>query len=479
MAITAPALPDARSVAEFIKAWATTNPRLAELLGTGTPTPRALTHWSLELLRANRVKEAVEVLRAALALTPGDPMLWANYGTALNQENLPGEAAACLEYSLALSRRQPHTWLLLGVVRKRLGDPIAAENAYRTALEQEPNLIVAWQFLGLLKQEQRDYVAAMECLTICKQAGGADAPLLANLGKLCYQLGRFPEACNAYTRASALDAANSHYHRMTRKSSFLRAALHGESMDVAIADFKNSFRAGETYTEKELVDMFNSAFSMLSGFGHLEAAARVGRKQLELWPSNPSVNYLLKAVTGDAGLDRSPPEYVVEHFDAFAGGFDAQLVDALGYDIPEKLGAAVRELTAEGKLYDTLDAGCGTGLCGPLLRPMSRELTGVDSSSKMLEQAERRGIYDTLACEELTAFLSRSAARFDLVMAADVMIYFGDLGPIFYGAASALRPGGLLAFSTELWTGGGLPGPTIGPVCPCARVRTLAGGGGI
>jgi predicted TPR repeat methyltransferase len=130
-------------------------------------------------------------------------------------------------------------------------------------------------------------------------------------------------------------------------------------------------------------------------------------------------------------------------------------VGALGYDVPEKICAAIREVTVAGHLYHTLDAGCGTGLCGPGLRPISRELTGVDLSPRMLEHAARRKIYDTLACEELTAFLSRCPGRFELIAAADVMIYFGDLSPVFAAAEVALRQGGVLALSTESWTGQG------------------------
>ncbi len=242
---------------------------------------------------------------------------------------------------------------------------------------------------------------------------------------------------------------------MVRKSGFLLAIAQGESMDSAIAGYQNSASAAESVTEQELKVLLSSVFSQLGAFGHLDAAVRVGRKQLQLWPDNPTVTYLLDAVIGDAALKRSTPEYVVEFFDAFAEGFDAQLVDALGYDIPEKLCLAVRKLSAAGQLYDALDAGCGTGLCGPFLRSMSRVMTGVDLSSKMLEQAQKKGIYDSLACEEITAFLRRSPLQFDLIVAADLMIYFGDLAPVFSGAATALRPGGLLVFSTELWTGEG------------------------
>jgi predicted TPR repeat methyltransferase len=67
----------------------------------------------------------------------------------------------------------------------------------------------------------------------------------------------------------------------------------------------------------------------------------------------------------------------------------------------------------------------------------------------MLEQARRRGVYDALHCEELVAFLLRSRGQVDLVVAADVLNYFGDLRPVWAAASVALGPGGLFAFSTE------------------------------
>jgi len=402
--------------------------------------------------------------------------LWANYGIALSQGNSSDDAAACLEYSVTLSRHQPNTWLMLGLARKKQGNLADAEAAYRVALEQKPDSSVAWQLIGAVKEEQRDYAGAAECLEACIKAGGANSALQANLGKLQYQLGRIAESCEAYTKAAGLDPANAHYRQMARKTTFLRELLQGESINDAITNYQHCFTPTESYSEKELMGLLGSSFSMLSGFGHLEAATRVGRKQIELWPSNHSLSYLLSAVARDQSFDRSPPEYVIEHFDAFAEGFDAQLVGVIGYDVPEKICSAVREIAAAGHLHDTLDGGCGTGLCGPLMRPLSRTLTGVDLSPKMLEQAARKAVYDALVCEELTAFLLRSPHQFDLIVAADLMIYFGDLIPLFAAAATALRPTGLFAFSTELWTGEGyrlLPSGRFAH--PPQYVRLMAG----
>jgi predicted TPR repeat methyltransferase len=448
-------LPDASSVPKTVRGWAAANPQLSTLLRAGQPMAQALSRWGQVLLRETRAAEASAAFRSALALAPNDALLWTNYGVALDQSNLPADAAACLEHSLSLTRQQPDTWLLLGMVKTKLGDLPGAEGSYHVALELLPDSSLAHQLLGLLKQQQRDSAAAIACFVACIETGGASPGIWANLGKLYYQGGLIPEAHAAYAQASSSEPANVLYRQMTRRTRFLEQALLGASLDDAIAVFQGSFVAPEEYSEKELQELFSSGFSFLSGFGHLAAAARIGKKQVELWPASPSLNYLLKAVAGDPAVDRSALEYVVAHFDEFAEGFDAQLVGALGYDIPEKICAAVREVTGSAQLEHTLDAGCGTGLCGPLLRPFTRTLSGVDLSSKMLAQAAKRGVYDTLAREELTAFLDQARANFDLIVAADVLVYFGDLASLFSATASALRPGGLFACSTEWQAGTG------------------------
>ena len=67
----------------------------------------------------------------------------------------------------------------------------------------------------------------------------------------------------------------------------------------------------------------------------------------------------------------------------------------------------------------------------------------------MVELARLRGDYDRLAVAELTAFLAADPARYDLVVSADTLVYFGDLDPVLAAAVTALRPGGWLAFTVE------------------------------
>jgi predicted TPR repeat methyltransferase len=151
---------------------------------------------------------------------------------------------------------------------------------------------------------------------------------------------------------------------------------------------------------------------------------------------------------------------VASLFDHYADTFDRHLLGTLGYRGPQLLHDAVVAAGVAAGPLDIADLGCGTGLCGPLFKPMARTLVGVDLSSRMVHQARERKVYDELFVEELTEFLAARAKRFDLAVAADVLSYFGDLSGVLAAASQALREGGLFAFTLEKHDG---PGHVLNP----------------
>lgn len=161
---------------------------------------------------------------------------------------------------------------------------------------------------------------------------------------------------------------------------------------------------------------------------------------------------------------RHTPAFVRALFDGYAATYDANMRGTLGYRGPELLVEALQPWlgapagSPEGSLTGSLaigDLGCGTGLCGPLLRSWAARIEGVDLSPRMLAVAARNGAYDALHQADLLDWLGQRPAGFDLLVAADVLNYFGDLAPVFAAAARALRPGGRFAFSVETASGQG------------------------
>lgn len=183
--------------------------------------------------------------------------------------------------------------------------------------------------------------------------------------------------------------------------------------------------------------------------GRLDEAAQVYRDWLTVEPHNPEVQHMVAANSQDSP-PRSAEAYVKGHFDEFAKSFDDVLVRKLGYRGPELVAAAFEKhvAAAAGEL-DVLDAGCGTGLCGPRLRGFCRTLIGVDLSERMLSEARERSCYDALVSSEICKYLGSQSAAFDVIVSADVLVYFGALDDFTNRAARALRPGGLLIATTE------------------------------
>jgi predicted TPR repeat methyltransferase len=67
----------------------------------------------------------------------------------------------------------------------------------------------------------------------------------------------------------------------------------------------------------------------------------------------------------------------------------------------------------------------------------------------MLDRARARNVYDALVKSELGTFLATRSRTFDLLIAADVLVYIGALEDVFAQAHAALRENGRFIFSVE------------------------------
>lgn len=210
-------------------------------------------------------------------------------------------------------------------------------------------------------------------------------------------------------------------------------------------------------------DALDGLAYLLNSQGRTDEVLAIRRRRLRLYArdlglapgvQDEAAEYLLSAERAGAPPDHAPESYVQGLFDIYAHRFETHLNDELEYQVPGALLEQVNAVLPGGWApADVLDIGCGTGLAGSLFRPLSERLDGIDLSQKMLDQARQKGIYDRLEHGEICALLDRWERRYDLVLAADVLIYFGDLLPLFRTVRRVLRRTGSFAFSVEQASG--------------------------
>lgn len=193
--------------------------------------------------------------------------------------------------------------------------------------------------------------------------------------------------------------------------------------------------------------------------GEASAAVDAYRQALTLAPEDPfGASLKIAKLEGAAAPAAPPAAYVRDLFDQYAPRFESALIDGLGYQVPGRLGDIVARLRPElaaRPVAHAVDLGCGTGLMAPILRPWTLRLDGVDLSAGMIALAEEKGLYDRLAVGDVVAFLAGDSEPVDLVTAADVFCYLGDLDPVFAAMRPRFAAGALVVFSVERGAGEG------------------------
>lgn len=186
-----------------------------------------------------------------------------------------------------------------------------------------------------------------------------------------------------------------------------------------------------------------------SALGDPTRATDAYRRAIALDPGDRLGASLRLAAIDPATTGRASAGYVSALFDAYAARFEAHLSQGLAYHGPADLVAAMEEM-GRRRFARAIDLGCGTGLGGVALRPLTGKLIGVDLSVNMIGIARDKAIYDRLEVADILAFLRAQApASADLVFAADVFIYVGDLAPVVTEAARVLGPNGTIAFTAQ------------------------------
>ncbi|MGJ7606195.1 methyltransferase domain-containing protein [Variovorax sp. LT1R20] len=361
----------------------------------------------------------------------------------------------------------------------KAGNLDAADEVLARILEAAPGDPDALHYKGLLRHAQGRDAESIALIGRSLTLQPAQSGAWNNLGNLLVEAGRVDDAMRAYENSvsfakgdegadalsniAALECGKGHWQaaeRVSRRAIELRSTSSEAWYNLSIALMEQG-RIEESVIANSRAVLLqprnlsarSKVIRALELLRENEQAIRMYREWLAEDPDNPVVAHLLAACEGHAPV-RASDGYVETLFDSYAGSFDASL-EKLHYRAPDLVGRAVQDMYGTPAAHlAVVDAGCGTGLCAPLLRPWASHLAGCDLSVGMLQRAEQRGGYDVLHKAELTHYLNTQPARFDLVASADTLCYFGDLHEVLAAAARALRPQGGVVFTVEAMDGG-------------------------
>jgi predicted TPR repeat methyltransferase len=326
----------------------------------------------------------------------------------MRTDDLPGAAEDAAE-AVILRRDDPVAKALLGVVLIGLGRPEEALPCLREAVAAEPGNASFHQGLAAANDALGDGAAAAETLA----AGVAACP-----GSV------------ALRNAAVL-------HRVRRDDFEGAVALAEQARQDGVAD----------------ACLYGLKGHALSSLDRHEEATEAYADALKLGPEDPYVRHLVAASGALPGAERAPTDYLRAVFDGYADRFEAHLI-SLGYRAPGLLRAALIRLLPELRDGETvgpvLDLGCGTGLTAVAVSDLPlRHFIGVDLSSGMLREAAAKQLYAELHEADLMAALAHDERRYPVILAGDVLCYFGSLDEVFAAVRRRLTPRGLFLFSVE------------------------------
>ncbi len=349
---------------------------------------------------------AMRHYQEALRLKSPYPQAHNNLGALLYKLGKYDEAIMQFQKSISMDPTSVDTHYNLANAYIQQDRFIDAKAHYEEVLKRRPEHLGALHNLGITLCVLKHFQEAKPLLeqVIAREPSNIDA--LYHLGVIASALANVTQARDYFSRVLTLNPqhANSHHNLAT-------AYLQDDERSLALTHFKMA---------------------------------------LALEPNNQTAAHMVAALEGKTLPEGAPHGFTRALFDQYAYSYDEHVKNQLGYQVPALLRQAMAPYISHRKVWNTLDLGCGSGLCGPLFTDLATSLTGVDLSTNMLEVAKLRGAYDTLICAEALQYLQdEKPATFDLIIAADVFVYFGDLNTVFTACSRVLTTDGYFCFSIE------------------------------
>jgi predicted TPR repeat methyltransferase len=349
------------------------------------------------------------------------------------------EAADMLNKARAQIPNDPRVYMMAGVMSEKAGNVAGAFQLMRTGLDLAPNWAPGIVVLAQLQARQGQFAEAKDNAATALQLDSANGMVRDGAIDVAHHAMDVNLAVDLLQDGLKLQPTNAKWRLLLAND-----LSHLERYDEAL-ELWEGLIAESPHDEKALTGRMHT----LLAAGRLEEASMVTATLLALDPTNTVYAYYDARAKGQTPTHQ-PAELNRKLFDTAAHIFDQQLVQGLRYQLPDQIAKKLLKLHPDKKIR-LLDLGCGTGLLGARLGKLDGSLDGVDVSPKMLEQASRLNLYDSLKVADLHDTLREAATEsYDVITALEVCVYVGDLSEAVPAAWRVLTRGGCLIFSCEI-----------------------------
>lgn len=424
------------------------------------------------LIRQGQIESALSEYRKAIKNDPYYPIAYNNLGRGLYLQEKYIAAKKSYAKAIELNPNFSDALYNQGVLLLKLGELDAAKSSLQKSLSQHANNPLIFGQMAQIYLQEGDYLQAIDYLQrrLALQPQHMDS--WHYLGVAYLALDKPEDAIDCFERILQFTHQHSQcyehlataYLKLDDKEKALTYFLRQLEIEPTANAFynigvllieKGRHRDAISYL-KAAVDLDPMHWPAHLNLGVLflklqqrEDALVHYQQAAKIKPNDPEIQHILMALTQNKTPEKAPAEYLKNLFDQYADYYDKHLTESLRYKVPQQLHAAIYDETKMDQAsWIIVDLGCGTGLCGELFKEMAHKIIGIDISPEMVAVANKKNIYDELKVDDIETALA-AYQNVDLVLAADVFTYVGDLNNIFGNVHNSLKSGGLFAFSVE------------------------------
>lgn len=376
-----------------------------------------------------------------IQLNPNHFQALYNLATIFGQNNCLHSAKKYFQQSLQNKEFNIKCWLNLAIVCVELEDWQAVITNAQHYIDAVPKSIKAYLLLGFAYLKSEQYEKAEEYYLRVMQLDSDNMQAKYHLALIYTLQSKNTLALQQLNNQRDIDLDN-----FTANDCYNLAVIYHKSFqyDKAELCYLNCLLKDK--------DNFLANYNLASLYHKqqkIPAAIKYYKIALQLRPNAIDISYILSALSGE-NLKQAPLAYIEKLFDHYANTFEQEL-QVLKYQSPQQLYEIfINKCSYENieQKLNILDLGCGTGLAGEAFADVAETITGIDISKNMLEIAAKKNIYTSLDVIDIKQFLQRKLC-FDLIIACDTLVYFGDLSNIMQNIALNLHEKGFFVFTVE------------------------------